>query len=254
MLTFLYALSAVILFFLGASIFSFLNVVIYRVPKKLSFVKGRSMCPSCGNTLQGIDMVPVFNWLYLGGKCRFCKAKISPRYPLVELLGGCLALLCAVCFPSVQGVLVFAFLCMLTVVALVDLDTMEIPNGFVLWVAGIAMASIFFFPEITLFSRMIGIFSVSVPLLLITLLVPGGFGGGDIKLMAACGLFLGWELCVLSFGIGLLLGGGYAVWLLATRKKGRKEHFAFGPFLCLGMTVAFFWGDAIIHWYLGLFF
>lgn len=254
MLAFLYALSAILIFFFGAAIFSFLNVVIYRVPKKLSFVKGRSMCPSCEKSLQGLDMVPVLNWLYLGGKCRYCKAKISLRYPLVELLGGVLALLCMMYFTPWQALVAFAFLCVLTVVALVDLDTMEIPNGFVLWAAAIAVGSIFVFPELTLLSRIIGIFSVSVPLLLITLLVPGGFGGGDIKLMAACGLFLGWKLTLVSLGFGLLTGGAYAVWLLATRKKGRKEHFAFGPFLCLGMTAALFWGEAVLRWYLGLFF
>lgn len=250
----LYAILGIILFFFGASVFSFLNVVIYRVPKGISFVTGRSMCPGCGKNLRGIDMVPVLNWFYLRGKCHFCKARISVRYPLIETLGGGLSLLCVWKFGiSFQALTVFAFLCVLTVTAMVDLDTMEIPNGFVIAAAVVGVLSIGAFPELSIISRIIGVFSVSVPLLLITLLVPGGFGGGDIKLMAACGIFLGWKVSLLSLCFGILTGGLYGIWLLAARRKGRKDHFAFGPFLCLGMTVALFWGERVLNWYLGFF-
>lgn len=199
-------------------------------------------------------MVPVLNWVYLGGKCHYCKERISVRYPLIETLGGGLSLLCVWEFGiSLQALAVFTFLCVLTVTAMVDLDTMEIPNGFVIAAAVVGILSIGAFPELSIISRIIGVFSVSVPLLLITLLVPGGFGGGDIKLMAACGIFLGWKLSLLSLCFGLLTGGFYGIWLLAARKKGRKDHFAFGPFLCLGMTVALFWGERILNLYLDFF-
>lgn len=254
MLLLMYVLIGTVIFFFGASVFSFINVVIYRLPRKLSFVNGRSMCPHCQKTLRGRDMLPVLNWFYLRGKCHFCGEPIALRYPLIEGLGGCLALLCVKYFGAVPAAaVVFAFLCILTVVAFVDLDTMEIPNGLVLWAGVVGVISIFVFPEVNLISRIIGIFSVSLPLFLITLAVPGGFGGGDIKLMAACGLFLGWKLCLLSLCFGLLTGGLYGIWLLAAGKKGRKEHFAFGPFLCLGMTVALFWGEQILDWYLSFF-
>lgn len=241
-----------IIFFTGIAIFSFLNVVIYRVPCKLSFVSGRSMCPNCKKQLKAIDMFPVLNWIFLRGKCRFCKAPISLRYPAVELLGGAAAVVTALCYGwTFQSILIFTFLCILTVTAFVDYDTMEIPNGFVIAALLTGVAAVFLFPETGLFSRLIGFFCVSLPLLLITLAIPGAFGGGDIKLMAACGFFLGWKLTLFAFFVAVLGGGAYGVWLLATKKKGRKEHFAFGPFLCAGMAAAVFIGNPVIDWYAG---
>lgn len=107
-------------------------------------------------------------------------------------------------------------------------------------------------PGISLISRVLGIFVVSVPLFLLTLLIPGAFGGGDIKLMAACGLFLGIKLTLISFAFAVLTGGVYGSWLLVMKKKNGKEHFAFGPFLCLGMAAALFIGDKVWNWYAGL--
>lgn len=245
---------ALLLFMAGASVFSFLNVVIYRVPRHMDFVHGRSHCPDCGHTLSGRDMVPVFSWCFLRGRCRYCHEPIAPRYTLVELLGGGLALLCAWHFGmNWQAASAFAFFAVLTVVACVDADTMEIPDGFV--IAGLAagILSIFAFPGIGWLERIIGVFCVSVPLFLITLVIPGAFGGGDIKLMAACGVFLGWKCSLLALFLAVVTGGFYGIWLLATKKADRKTHFAFGPFLCVGMWAAFLWGESLLAWYLGLF-
>lgn len=242
-----------LIFMAGASIFSFLNVVIYRLPRKISFVKGRSHCPSCGAELKWYDMVPVLNWFYLRGKCRVCKAPISFRYPAVEGLGGALALLCFwKCGASAQALTAFAFLGVLAVVTFVDADTMEIPNGLVL-AAALTAAAAWLFGEAPVWQeRLIGAVCVSVPMLLLTLAIPGAFGGGDIKLMCAAGLFLGWKLSLAAVFLAIVGGGLYGIFLLAARKKGKKEHFAFGPFLCAGMAVALFWGDSLIGWYLGL--
>lgn len=241
-------------FWAGACIFSFLNVIVYRLPKKISFVTGRSRCPACGETLCWYDMVPVLNWFYLRGRCRRCKAKISPRYPAVECLGGILALLCVVQFGfSVQAALAFALLSTLTVIALIDADTMEIPNGLVLLVLALAAAAWICGMGPAPKSRLIGLICVSVPMLLLTLAVPGAFGGGDIKLMAAAGLFLGWKLSLIAMFLAVLAGGLYGIYLLAAKKKGRKEHFAFGPFLCAGIAAALFWGGSLLEWYLGLY-
>lgn len=237
----------------GASIFSFLNVVIYRVPKGMSFVKGYSHCPDCDHRLSGLDMIPVFSWLFLRGRCRYCGKSVSSRYMWIECLGGCIALLCVFKIGcNLAALTIFAFLGMLTVVAFVDIDTMEIPNGFVLTILVIGLASIVTVPGMTLVERLIGVFSVSLPLTLITLAVPGAFGGGDIKLMAVCGIVLGWKLNLVSLFLAVLTGGLYGMYLLASGKKGRKEHFAFGPFLCLGMFAAVFWGKQLLDWYLGL--
>lgn len=252
-LTVLMIIVYALIFFFGASVFSFLNVVIYRVPRKESFVSGRSHCPACGHTLNYLDMVPVLGWIFLRGRCRYCGARISPRYVLVELLGGFCAVLCTVQFGwNLRALLAFVFFAILTAVAFVDLDTMEIPDGFVIALLVPAVPAFFIFPEINWISRLIGFFSVSVILLIITLIVPGAFGGGDIKLMAVCGLFLGWQLTLTAFFLAVLTGGFYGIILLISRKKGRKDHFAFGPFLCLGMVIGFLWGERLLSSYLGL--
>lgn len=244
---------AVLAWFFGASIFSFLNVVIYRVPRKISFVKGASHCPGCGHRLSALDMIPVFSWIFLGGRCRYCGERISPRDMWVELLGGCIALLCVYktgFHPA--SLTVFAFLGMLTAVAFVDMDTMEIPDGFVLALLVLGVVSFVTMPGMPLSWRLAGVFSVSLPLWLITLAVPGAFGGGDIKLMGACGLLLGWKLSLVSLFLAVLSGGLYGIYLLTSGRKGRKDRFAFGPFLCLGMFAAVFWGERLVAWYLGL--
>ena len=104
-----------------------------------------------------------------------------------------------------------------------------------------------------LVERLVGAFCVSVPMLVLTMLIPGAFGGGDIKLMAACGLFLGWKCTLVSTFLGFLFGGIWAAGLLLTGKAERKEHFAFGPFLCLGMGIGLIYGQTLINWYVGLF-
>lgn len=243
-----------LVFAAGASVFSFMNVVIYRLPRKISFVRGRSHCPACGAMLKWYDMVPVLNWFYLRGKCRGCGARISFRYPAVECLGGVLALLCLGRFGwQYSAVTAFFLMAVLTAVAFIDADTMEIPNGLPILVFVLAVAGALLGMEPSLSSRLIGFFAVSAPMLLLTLAVPGAFGGGDIKLMAAAGAFLGWKLSLVAAFLAIVAGGIYGVYLLASKKKGRKEHFAFGPFLCAGIGAAVLWGDAILNWYLQLY-
>ncbi|MEA5051014.1 MAG: prepilin peptidase [Oscillospiraceae bacterium] len=242
------------IFIVGAVIGSFLNVVIWRVPRGLSVAKGRSMCPSCGHTLRAADLVPVFSWLFLRGKCRYCGAPISPRYAAVELLGGGLALLCALRFGLTPAALAyFAFLCVLVCLSFIDADTMEFP-GVLLWtLAGLAAACALADPAETLLSRGIGFLCVSAPMFLLTLLIPDCFGGGDVKLIAVCGFVLGWRRTLLCAFIAVVLGGIYGAALLLRRKKGRQDRFAFGPFIGVGAAAALLWGNEIIAAYLGAF-
>ena len=175
---------------------------------------------------------------------------------LMTVIAGILAFLYMITVKETSRipelVTVFAFLLLLEIVAYTDARTMTIPDRYSLLSFLIGCAAVFAMPEISLLSRVIGIFSVSVPLLLITLLVPGAFGGGDIKLMAGCGFFLGAKLCLLSLVFAIFVGGIWGIFLLLCRHKGRKEHFAFGPFLCIGMLTALFWGQEILDWYLGV--
>ena len=240
------------IFVVGIVIGSFLNVVIYRVPKEISVAKGRSFCPHCQAPIKGYHNVPVFSYLWLRGKCADCGQPISIRYPLVELFTGLLALLILAVYGfSFQWLVVFSAGAILICITMIDFDTMIIPNGLVLALMAPALVSFFFFPELGLLSRVIGIVAISLPMLLLTLFIPDAFGGGDIKLMAVAGFMLGWEHTLLAAFIGLLLGGAVAVVLLA--KKTKDKHMPFGPYLCIGIMTALLFGDIIIKWYLNLF-
>ena len=242
-----------ILFMMGASIFSFLNVVIYRLPLGMNWVNDRSMCPSCKHQLSFRDMIPIFSWLFLKGKCRYCGAPVSGRYTFVELLGGISALLCVSVFGfTLKAVLAFIFISLMTVITFIDIDHMIIPNKLVIAVLIFSLCSFSFF-GVSIIEALIGALCVSLPMYLVTLVIPDGFGGGDIKLMGAAGIFLGWKLTLVATFIAIMTGGGYGLYLLVTKNADRKSHFAFGPFLCLGMVVALLCGNTLIRWYLGLF-
>ncbi|MDR1796453.1 MAG: prepilin peptidase [Clostridiales Family XIII bacterium] len=270
MLTFIYALGIVFAFVVGAVIGSFLNVLIYRIPRNLNFWKGYSFCPACQHRLYPKDLVPVFSYLLLGRKCRYCGQPISPRYMLNELLCGGLgvAAWCAFLEPAgflrallnnnhttpalLAAALYFAVLCILLVTAWIDADTMDIYDGTNIALAVCGVASIFIGPEMPLRTHLIGAAAVSVPLLILSLFVSGAFGLGDVLLMAAAGLFLGWQGAIVAVFVGILIGGAYGAFLLATKRKGGKEHFAFGPALCIGIGTAMFFSQPLITWYSGL--
>lgn len=246
----------------GASVFSFVNVVVYRLPRKMNYCTGKSICPACERALKGAQMIPVFSYLFLRGKCGYCKSAIPFRYVFMEIIGGVLALFTFIWYVDFihfemsalfKFLLVFTFLSVLAAIAFIDADTMEIPNGLVLFAAVLGLGAVFLFPQISLIDRGIGILSVSVPFLLLALAISGAFGGGDIKLMAACGLFLGWKLNLVALFFALITGGAYGVYLLASKKKGRKDHFAFGPFLCAGVALSLFFGQLALNGYLGFF-
>lgn len=238
----------------GICIGSFLNVLIYRIPAKLNFAKGRSFCPGCGHDLKAADLVPVVSFLFLRGKCRYCGDPISARYPMVELMGGVLALCSVLRFSFTwQALVVFVTACILLVIAFIDIDTMEIPNGLVAAILVLAVLSLVCFREIGWLSGLIGFFVISLPMLLMDLIIKDSFGGGDIKLCAACGLMLGWQQMLAAALIALITGGIFGAFLLISKKKGRKEHFAFGPFLSLGILIALFAGNFLIESYLSIF-
>ena len=247
-----------LVFMLGASVFSFLNVAVYRFPLKMSFVKGRSFCPSCKKTLSASELVPIFSYIFLGGKCKGCGAKI-PIYDLLsEIFGGLLSVFCFIFYDVfllmtfqsfLRALLCFALFALLFAISVIDIKTLKIPDGFVLSVAVAAFFSIFAFPVISLLDRVIGAFAVSFPMLLLAYLIQNAFGGGDIKLMAAAGLFLGWKLCLLSFFVGGVASGIYAMAMIALKKKKKTDIFALAPFLSFGIAVALLFGENILSFY-----
>ncbi|HBL84805.1 MAG: peptidase [Clostridiales bacterium GWF2_38_85] len=254
MLYLVYFLLYFFIFMAGSCIGSFLNVLIYRIPNKIPFWKGRSFCTSCKTTIKPYDMIPIFSYHILHGKCRHCNKGISKSYPLVEAITGLIALLIYRSFDySVLSLIYFTFSSILVAVAFIDIDTMTIPNGLIIVLLVPTLASLLFAQQPDIISRIIGFFIISLPMFLITFAIPDCFGGGDIKLIAVCGFMLGWHNTLVALFIGLIFGGIHGIILLTKDKNNRKKHIAFGQYLCVGVFTALLYGDNIIKFYLGLF-
>ena len=210
-----------------------------------------SHCMSCGHKLVWYDLFPLFSYLFLKGRCRYCGSKLSYQYPLIELLNGILYL---VVFGAngmnVESVLFALLVSALLTLSVIDYRTLEIPVRINAVILGIGIVHIIFDLE-NWIHYLIGFFSASLFLFLCLIITRGkGIGGGDIKLMAASGWLLGWRAMIPAIFLGLITGGCYCIWMLARKKMTRKDHFAFGPFLALGLGAAFFYGDEILRWYL----
>lgn len=249
-MNFAYIFLYFVVFYYGACFSSFINAYAYRYANGLKISIGRSFCESCGKTLVFFDLLPVFSYIFLGGKCRYCKKKISPIYLISEIFGGTLCLICFFRFGFSAAALLCAAVSLgLFCLTLIDWKTMEIPDTVQLILAALAIISVFVFP-LSLKERIIGFFIISLPLLLINLLVAEAFGGGDIKLMAICGFMLGWKNIVLAMFIGLITGSVWGIYLIATKKTKEERHMPFGPFLAVGIWTAMLWGKEIIYFYL----
>ena len=240
------------IFLFGIVIGSFLNVCIFRIPNHETVVTERSHCMNCGYQLSWYDMVPVFSWLCLGGKCRKCKTPISPQYPIVEAVNGILYMVVfAVNGFSLESILYCLFVSALLVLSVIDWRTYEIPIGiniFIL-VLGILHTALDYSNWLT---YVVGFFSVSLFLFLLLWISKGrAIGGGDVKLMAVAGLLLGWKLAVLAFFIGCIVGS--VIHLLRMKLSGADKVLAMGPYLSVGLFIAALWGNAMIGWYLGMF-
>lgn len=251
MLTFLELTPYIIIFIFGITIGSFLNVCIYRIPLGESIVTAPSHCMTCGRKLKWYDMVPVFSWLVLGGKCRNCKSKISVQYPIIEGVNGILyVMICAVNGLEWNSVIYCFMASALLVLSIIDWRTYEIPFGInvFLFVLGIAMTIL---DRGNLVEHLIGMICVSGLLGILYLLTSGrAIGGGDIKLMFACGLILGWKLILLAFFLGCIIGSVVHIIRMSVKKAGRM--LAMGPYLSAGILLAALWGNAWINWYLSL--
>lgn len=250
-----YVLSAV----LGLCVGSFLNVVIYRVPNKMSLAKPGSHCPSCKYELRWYDNIPVLSYLMLGGRCRRCKTHIPFRYTAVELANMLLWLLCAVLLwersiplACVYMVVMSVFLC----VFFIDLEHRIIPDRFQIMLLALGVASIFLDKDFGWLSHVIGGVAGFTVFYLISwgfekLCKKEGLGGGDVKLAGVVGLLLGWERLLL----GLLIATIPAAVILAILSKGKQgesRQFPFAPFLVVGFGVSMLFGTWIIDRYLSL--
>ncbi len=241
-----------IIFIFGLLIGSFLNVCIYRIPKKENITTARSHCMACGNVIKWYDLVPVLSYILLKGRCRYCKTKLSVQYPVIELLNGILyCLIYYLVGMNIKSVLICVLTSALIVIAVIDWRTYEIPFGLNVFIMALGVIRLVTDWQNRL-DYLIGAVSVSGFLLVLYYATKGrGIGGGDIKLMAAAGLFLGWKNCILAFVIGCVAG---SVIHIIRMKVSKEDHvLAFGPYLAAGIFIACLWGDMIVNAYLGSF-
>jgi len=239
----------IMIFLIGISIGSFLNVCIYRIPEKKDIVLERSHCMSCGNVLKWYELIPLFSFIIQGGKCRNCKVKLSKQYPLIELLNGLLYIwIFAVKGFEPESILFCICASALVVISVIDWRIYEIPFGCNIVIGVCGAVRIFIDPE-HWHDYVIGFFTVSVLFLIIYLVTKGrGIGGGDIKLMAAAGLLLGWQNILLALMIGSVAGSVIHLTLMKLQKRDRV--LAFGPYLALGIFISMLYGNELIKWYL----
>lgn len=248
----------VIAFFFGAAMGSFLNCVAWRIAHGESFLKGRSHCPECGHELGVLDLFPIFSWLFLRGRCRYCKARVSVRYFLTELFFGLVTAatlfrfdLTVICLRN------YIFICCLFCLSLVDLDIFEIPNGCVIIPAAAWLAAVPFGGR-PLHSLWTGVLTGTVlgggvlviSLILDKLLKKDTLGGGDIKLFAVVGLYMGVFGSLFTLIVSCIFGLLFA--LLIRSKKGEAGQFPFGPSIAAAACVMLFFGEPLINWYKGL--
>ncbi len=242
----------IVVFIYGAIFGSFFNVVILRLPKKESLIHHSSHCPNCMEPIKPYDLIPIVSFLLLGGKCRHCKQRISWRYPLIELLTALSFTLVFYRFGwSFFSLIGFLLTSLLIIIAMIDIDTMEIYDRFHIMILILALAILFITP-LPLLDHLIGFFVISIPFFIIAS-VTGGIGGGDIKLIAIAGLLLGFKATLVAFFIASILGGSMAIYLLLTKQKDRKSLIAFGPYLCIGIYFAYLYGNEILSWYLNFY-
>ncbi len=238
---------------LGLVIGSFLNVVIARVPDGKSVWGPRSACPGCGAPIAWYDNIPVVSFVALRGRCRQCGMAISWRYPIVEAATGAAFTVAYILLgPTADFVVAAVLLAALIAITTIDLhhqiipDLITLPGILVGVAANLATGR-------NWQDSLIGIGVGGGIFLVIILASRGGMGGGDMKLGAMLGAFLGWKLGLLAMLIGVLTGGVVALALLLLGRKGRKEAIPFGPFLALGGAMTALWGDKLLGWYLGRF-
>ncbi|MBX3089579.1 MAG: prepilin peptidase [Cryobacterium sp.] len=256
---------AILVGVLGLAVGSFLNVLIWRLPQGLSLSKPPSSCPRCGHAIRWYDNVPVLSWLVLGGKCRDCRARISLRYPLVELGAGIGFFLLAWWQLSKAGgywllPALLYFFAISIALALIDLDSRKLPNRIVLPSMAVvlvllSLASFGTGDWWSLLWAAAGGAILFVFYLLLALIYPAGMGFGDVKLAGVIGLilgYLGWGALIVGAFAAFLLGGLFSIGLLFTGKATRKSGIPFGPWMLLGAWVGIIFGREISSWYLAL--
>jgi leader peptidase (prepilin peptidase)/N-methyltransferase len=239
------------IFGLGIVLGSFFNVIGLRVPLKKSIVAPRSACPTCGNQLTAYELIPVVSYIIQRGKCRGCQSRISPIYPIMELLTGILfATTPLVVGWSGELLVALTLVSMFMIIIVADIHYMIIPDKILLWFAGIFLLERVIWPLAPWWDSLLGLGTGFLLLLIIAIVSKGGMGFGDVKLYALLGFVLGFKLVLLSFFLSTLYGAVIGGLALLFKIVKRRQPIPFGPFIAAGTLTAYYWGSKIIDLYL----
>ena len=243
----------------GLCLGSFLNVCIYRIPLKKSIVSPPSSCPACGHKIRFYDNIPVISYILLLGKCRNCKSHLSLQYPVVEVLTGCLSMALFIRYGlSYQYFLYLLFTSLLIVISVIDLHHQIIPD--ILSLPGIVLGlAVSFIPgnDPSWLDSLIGMVAGGGVLFLVAVVYERltgreGMGGGDIKLLAMIGAWMGWQELHLIVLLSSFIGAFIGIAFLLLSGKGLRFKIPFGPFLSLGALLTLFFGSELMSWYINL--
>lgn len=245
---------SIFVFLLGLIIGSFLTTCIYRLPLNQSVVKPRSHCNICNQQLQLRDLIPVISFLLLRGRCRFCGELISRRYIYIELMTGFLYVWCFAIFGisllSIKSIILSTFLIGIT---FIDIDHQLILDKVLIGLAITGVITNLSITSVAAGDMVAAALTGGGIFLLIAIVTKGGMGGGDIKFVAALGLWLGLKLTLLTILLSFLVGGLGSGLLLLTRLKRRKDFIPFGPFIAASALISMLYGEQLINWYITVF-
>ena len=252
-----YGIEIILIFILGLIVGSFSNVCIYRIPRNESIIYPASHCPKCRSKIKPVDNIPLLSFILLKGRCRNCKSKISIQYPIVELLTGLIYLIIYLIYGlSIQSLIYIILSSALIIIAFIDLNEQIVPD--VISLPGIVIGFIisFFVPYISFINSALGVVVGGGIILIIGLagsviFKKEAMGGGDVKLAAMIGAFLGWRYIIISLFLGFFLGALAGIFLIISKIKSREDTVPFGPFIVLGSFITLLWGEKIISWYIG---
>lgn len=244
-----------IYFVYGICVGSFLNVCIYRIPRGLSMIRSRSMCTSCHHILRPLDLIPIGSWLYQKGRCRYCSGSVSRQYPLIECLTGILYVACFLRFGlTAYSILLCLFFSCLIAAAAIDLEFTYVPDRIQLLIVLLAGISCFLTARVNLQDRVLGSMLPAGIMLAVSILTKGGIGGGDIKLIAATGLLLGFWRNMLAFLLAYLLAGLIYIIPLITGYINGKDEIPMVPFFAASLILSALFGGEILSWYFQILF
>ncbi len=230
---------------------SFYNVVGLRVPKKESIAFPPSHCTSCDRRLTALDLVPVFSYLFLKGRCRSCGEKIHWVYPLMEFItGGLFALSFWQIGFQPELIIAILFMSLLVIITVSDIAYMLIPDKVLLPIGALLLVLRLFIPLDPWWDSLLGAALGFGILLLIAIVSKGGMGGGDIKLFFVIGLVLGVSSTFMTLFFASLIGSIAGIIMLRIKNEGRKTPVPFGPSIALAAVIVYFWGDALLNWYM----